>query len=218
VSLYYTHTLIPTLVDYTAQPLHVRDFFLALCKLGAAPAAAQFCLTKPDGKVRKGKDPWTGESISIPSRERTTFAGAETSPSWLIDVNDYDVTMSGTGSVDFPLLEFEHKSSYYLDVHCCRRPAIVSTSDCHDCSRKSKTPAFGEPCGIEHRMGIYNNPSTMERIEVPNAGCARFWIEFSFGKFLFPKIDKTLDLLPRSVVELAEQAFQIDLVQGCHWG
>jgi hypothetical protein len=54
-------------------------------------------------------------------------------------------------------------------------------------------------------------------IEVPNAGSARFWIEFEFGKFIYPKIEKRLEILSPLLVETAEECFQAEFVQGCRF-
>jgi hypothetical protein len=45
-------------------------------------------------------------------------------------------------------------------------------------------PDFGEACAVESKNGIYSHPWTGEVIEVPDAGCVRFWIELEFGKWL----------------------------------
>ena len=71
--------------------------------------------------------------------------------------------------------------------------------------------------------GPIDNPNTarfrLEVIKVPGAGCARFWIEFALGKFLFPEIQgDNLELLNPAIAGEAEQIFGAEFVQGCHWG
>ena len=55
-------------------------------------------------------------------------------------------------------------------------------------------------------------------INVPAAGCSRFWIELVFGKAMFPKIEGSLDLLHPSVVAASNKAFGVNFAQGCWWG
>jgi hypothetical protein len=78
-------------------------------------------------------------------------------------------------------------------------------------------PGFGEPWNGESTIGIFTNPWTGEAIEVPNAASARFWIEFEFGKFIYPRIDKSFDVFDPRLVEKAEECFQTKFVQGCRF-
>jgi hypothetical protein len=118
-----------------------------------------------------------------------------------------------------PAFEFAFKGTYDFLVHCCLRPEVVSTSDWHDeIPIRRKVEFFGKPCNPKDRLGVYHNPNTLEVIEVPDAGCARFWIEFEYGKMLFPPIEDRLDLIEATIVAVAKCAFGINFVQGCHWG
>jgi hypothetical protein len=78
-------------------------------------------------------------------------------------------------------------------------------------------PAFGSRCEAEPDAGIFSNPWTGSAIEVAGAGCARFWIEFEFGKFVLPRIEDRLDLLSPAVVNLAEDCFKSGFIQGCRF-
>jgi hypothetical protein len=113
---------------------------------------------------------------------------------------------------------FDLVGTYDFLVHCCLRAQVVSTSDWHDeVLVKQKVEFFGRPCNPKDRLGIFHNPNTLEVIEVPKAGCARFWIEFEFGNMLFPTIEGRLDLIEPRIVDAAKKNFAIEWVQGCHW-
>jgi hypothetical protein len=78
---------------------------------------------------------------------------------------------------------------------------------------------FRDPCDPAQTEGIFINHKTGETIFLPGAGCARFWIEFAFGKWLFPEMKgNDLDLLRPHVVDAAQKAFSVRFAQGCHWG
>jgi hypothetical protein len=88
----------------------------------------------------------------------------------------------------------------------------LATSEQGLCRLVSRHSACRAP---EKRNGIFRNPKTGAAIEVQNAACARFWIEFQFGKWLFPKIGDSLDLLRPSILAVASDIFRTSLAQGC---
>jgi hypothetical protein len=47
---------------------------------------------------------------------------------------------------------------------------------------------------------------------------AHFWIEFKFGNWLVPRIERSLDLLPPEILALATESFGMSFAQGCHFG
>ena len=139
-------------------------------------------------------------------------------PAALKRLNDYIATVSGKGPPKLPAFEFEYKGVYDFLVHCWLRAEVVSTSDWHDEGPVTQeVEFFGQPCSPNNRLGIFHNPNTLEVIQVQGAGCARFWIEFEYGKMLFPPIEDRLDLIEPAIVEVAERDFGIKFVQGCHW-
>ncbi|MGB7265697.1 MAG: hypothetical protein WBC92_09305 [Terracidiphilus sp.] len=48
---------------------------------------------------------------------------------------------------------------------------------------------------------------------MPNAGSARFWVEFSFADWLVPHLPDDFDLLDSSLVRAAEDHFGVKLTQ-----
>jgi hypothetical protein len=236
MSMYYTHLMIADRVDYAPRPGQVADFFAALIDIGAAPvnlkieAQADFepltyAMRKSwTAEFRRGTNPATGEAIAIPryTAEFADVAALRQALRALQGLDEYEVAIFGSGPPKLSLLPvgtfadggyIPHDGPYDLAARCCLEPDIVSTS-----GYDAPVP-FRSFCDPTHRTGHFTNPRTGEAIRVPNAGCARFWIEFRFGKWLFPEMkDNSLDLLPASVVDAAQTAFAVRFAQGCCWG
>jgi hypothetical protein len=132
----------------------------------------------------------------------------------LLGLDDYDVMVSGQGPAKVPPFklyattdsESEFKGTYSYEVRCRLRAEAVSTCE---------EPPFGSPCSSQRQNGIFRHPNTGATIEVPSAACARFWIEFQFGKWLLPKIDRSLNLLEPSILASAIEHFGAGFVEGC---
>jgi hypothetical protein len=214
----YCHTLIPEHVDFVPDPKQIASFLSSLVAVSAAPLEPKISLSKLSGEVRSVMNPFTGETSSMPMRKVDKLMDLTAIPAALKQTDDYDLTLAGKGPPKLPAFKFDFKGEYDFLIHCCLRAEVVSTSDWHDdVPIEQKVEFFGRPCNPKDRLGIFHNPSTREVIEVPKAGCARFWIEFEFGKMLFPPIKNRLDLIEPKIVEVAEAGFGIKFVQGCHW-
>jgi hypothetical protein len=214
----YTHTLIPDRVEFVPDPMQVGTFLSSLASIGAAPLKPVITVSKLTGEMRTFNNPFTGKTDSYPRRKAEKLKDVAALPGELKGLDDYNVTVTGKGPPKLPALVFDFKGTYDFLVHCCLRAEVVSTSNWHDeVPVKRKVEFFGRPCSSKDRLGIFHNPSTLAVIEVPNAGCARFWIEFEYGKMLFPPIDDRLDLMEPKIVEVADKDFGIKFVQGCNW-
>jgi hypothetical protein len=246
--MYYSHTLIPDQADYIPHSYQVADFYSHLIDLGAAPRQAELILwtekepprrtgLRTSMRERKGRNPVSGGAIRVVDYMTRLDSVSIVGPA-LERLEEYKLEIRGIGPLR-PLFKFDdalvhdelerivEDRSYEFSIFCCLQPDIVSMSDDHVAafSGEGKTPEgetvvpFGEICSAANRTGFFSNPNTMELIRVPGAGCARFWIEFRFGKWLFPDIkDDSLDLLPANVVGAAQQIFGVRYLQGCHWG
>jgi hypothetical protein len=237
----YCHTLIPVQFDFVPQPNQVAAFLAELVSRRAAPLEAKYRLGKVDG-FRTAVNPITQETVSIPRRRYRAIESVEGIVAGQQGLDDYNLQCTGKGPPNIPPMTLwvhelqprtpgqtiqdvqvenckivEFKQVYGFIIHCCLRGEVVSTSDQHDSIIERLAPGFGEPYRSHNRLGIFNHPCTNKIIEVPNAGCARFWIEFEFGKWLFPKMDDRLDLLEPSIVETAGDCFGVSFIQGCHW-
>jgi hypothetical protein len=237
MSLYYRHLLIPRRADYKAAPGQVADFFAALVELGVTSVDSRFQIRTYTEQAnwaeqhRTGTDPMTGEALVLERWIADVRAIADI-PSYLQALDEYDISVTGLETPKLPLLRLDpqlNAAKHVVDIACCVRPHAVSTSDFHNRERVSFRDFFywrwwfpparsGEPCKAIDGTGIFTNPTTGETMEVPEAGCACSWIEFRFGKFLFPRVGHTLELLPASVVSAAERIFQLRFAQGCSWG
>jgi len=168
----------------------------------------------------------TGEAVVVPPRYECTINDTPSVALELDGLNEYDLKMSGKGPPRLVPFRFDDKlnpqgQAYDFAVHCCRRPHIASTSDYHfDLNREGlKVTPFGDACYKTQRTGFFINHKTAETIRVPNAGCARFWIEFAFGEWLFPEMKgDSLNLLAAPIVVAAQQEFSVGFAQGCCWG
>lgn len=111
-----------------------------------------------------------------------------------------------------------YEDRYICEVSCYLRLQLVSTS-CWgvETSPHQNVPIFGGPCEGERTTGVFSHPWTNEIIEVPNAGCARFWIEFEFGKFLLPEMVSSLDALSHAIVAKTEECFRTKFVKACRF-
>ena len=89
-------------------------------------------------------------------------------------------------------------------------------SDLDDEETGCDVPFFGKPCGKQSRTALFRHPLTGALIEVANASCARFWVEFEFGKWLLPKIDDSLNILDPAITDLTDQCFGLAFAQGFH--
>jgi hypothetical protein len=65
---------------------------------------------------------------------------------------------------------------------------------------------------------VFRHPRRDLEFTIPKAGCARFWIEFRFGKWLYPRVRESLDLIHPDILAKAEEAFRTGFAQGCLWG
>ena len=214
----YAHTLIAEDLDFTPTPQQIAAFFEALVKLGAAPDAAKLRVMKLSGEVRSFKNPFTGETKQIPWHTHVPVADIAAIPEAIAGLVHYKVIMSGQGPPELPALTFDHKGMYEFLVLCNLREQPVSTSSCADNVRKARgLPFFDDPCLPTDRTGVFQNAEGDKIIEVPNAGCACFWIQVEYGKWLFPKIENSLEIIEPSIVASARQCFGTKFVQGCHW-
>jgi hypothetical protein len=227
----YIHTLIPFDSNYTAKPAQVEAFFTDLLRLpnfrliADSPFQQGLRISKPFAKVRTMVNPITGETKTFRTPEFTKINAPDAISPLIDSLDDFGVSASGEWrSDDPPLVLFttdgeQFKENYNCEVRYEQRSMPISTSAWDEDAGPNvrNVPQFGEPCSPSNDTGVFTNPWTGESVEVPHAGCARFWIEFEFGKFIFPKADKNFDFLNPSIVREAEQCFQTRFVQGCRF-
>jgi len=223
----YVHTLIAADSSFAPKSEQIADFLDRLvtsCNfqiIADQPYQPGVRLVKPSGRYRSFTDPLTGETKSFPVSERIRIERISDIPLVIEGPRHFSVLMSGEWNrehLPLSLLTTDgvpFDGNYLCEVSCHLRPDVVSTS-CLGMNSGSdlNVPTFGEPCGADCKIGVFSHPWTEELIEVPDGGCARFWIEFEFGKFLLPQMDDTLEVLNPSIVMKAEECFQRRFVQG----
>lgn len=227
----YTHTLISVDSEFVPDPAQVATFFGDLISqfkfstISGQRFLPGLIVAKPTGKLRWGTNPMTGEKISIPEQDRLSIERIEDIPAVIEGVKHYTVAQSGQWIGDerpMVLLKTDgvpYEENYISTVKCELRPEVVSTSawDVEAGPNTRNVPAFGSVSKSGNKNGIFPNPWTGEAIEVADAGCARFWIEFEFGKFIYPRITDNLDVMSTAIVSGAEQAFGTKFAQGCRF-
>jgi hypothetical protein len=227
VGLYYCHRLIPTHPSFCPTPDKIAAFLESLINLGVvgnAPTLRGYSLKQVVPQVRQGRNPMTGETLVIrgPSRlpDRSfSLATINELATAVGDAVEYDVHVSNETILSPPPLPVEFDGPYYLGV-CCHVRTQPESMSCVEGAGKAETShAAFRDLGSEPPMGRFTDPHTATIIEVPNAGYARFWIDFELGKFIVPTIsDGDLRILDPRIVELAAGCFQFKFAQGCAYG
>jgi len=227
----YIHTLIPIDSEFVPSAAQIVSFisrlisqfkFSPICGGRWLPGLV---VSKASGKLRWGTNAWTGERISIPARDRFTLSRLEEIPGSIEGSTDYTVSHSGQWlGQDRPIDLLGTKGDPYLENYICTvscelRSEAVSTSawDTEAGPNTRNVPSFGSVCNDQPVIGIFPNPWNGEVIEVAHAGSARFWVEFEFGKFIYPKVSDSFDVMSPGIVLSAEQCFNTKFVQGCRF-
>ncbi len=216
----YTHTLIPVPNHFKPTAEQVQAFLEQMIKLGAVEGTLSLTGRTLSKQVRTATNPFTGEKITIPMRDRFAIPSVSKVAEAIAGLGDYSVALSGTGVPKTPPVPLEFTEPYHVGITCRNSRTLCSTSDLHLDEAWHQAPAaYGAPSHEERETGFFTNPHTGETVEVAHAGCASFWIEFELGKFLFPKIDVgDLEILNPVVVGKAVAIFGVHFVQGCVWG
>jgi len=215
----YLHTLIPTDATFVPRPEQIVQFLDGIFALGAEPLKWNLLLAKPSGRVREVKNPLTGEANQIPLNDRVPIENPSDLPSHIADLEEYYVALAGEGPPRTPPFPVYYEDSpftktYSFAVRCFLKPRPVSMSDLGDERIGEEMPFFGQRSS--RRDALFRHPVSGELIEVSNAGSARFWVEFEFGKWLLPKITDSLNILDHSIDAMADQAFSVFFRQGFH--
>lgn len=222
----YSHLLISSDPDFVPDPAAIESFFnLLIDSFGfqivlSPPIQPGYLLLTPSAKPRVGRNPWTGETITIPSFDRTIFKAASEIPSAIKDLHQFTVRLSGKWPSDKAPIHLSTTNHEPFEgelvcfAECNLRPEAVCTSDCWDESHPDQAElAFDDPNGRKQPVGIFTNPWTAESVEVPGAGFARFWVAFEFGKWLFPELMDGFNLLQPQLFNEIEQCFDVPFIQ-----
>lgn len=222
----YVHTLIAADSGFVPKPSQVEKFFELLTTnyhfriISDGRFQPGLRLMKPSGESRSVTNPMTRESLSMPIFDRIKIENLSDLSRAAEGLESYSVLASGEWALEKPFIlltteEIPFTGSYLCEASCHIQPEPVSTS-CWDEEagpNDLKVPYFGDPCEMKNSNGTFSHPLTGKPIRVADAGCARFWIEFEFGKFLLPKMDDSLNILSPTMVTKIEDCFGTRLVQ-----
>ncbi|HWB10570.1 MAG TPA: hypothetical protein VG826_15175 [Pirellulales bacterium] len=216
---HYTHTLIAKPKDFVPSANQVQQFISDMVTKGVVPLPVKITGRTATGETRTMPNPFGGKPVVHEIQIPVKIDGLDRIFSAVAHLSDYNVMVSGFGQPQLPPVPIEFSDAYGVSLSCRVSSTLRSTSNLHDESSGIPLPFFGKPCDIGFDMGFFTNPHTGETIKVPDAGCARLWIEVELGKFLFPQItNDNLALLNPAIVADACRAFGIEFVQGCFWG
>jgi hypothetical protein len=220
MSLRYCHTLIPRSPEFVPTAGQVQAFLAAMIQWGVLGGEPSLVMRTPSARVRRGLNPFTRQLEEYPMTDHTDLPDVNRVADVIKGRADYEVQASGMGRPEHPPLPLAFGGPYHVGIVCHVSSRLRSTSDPHDeVGEWPGVPFFGDPCEAVIERGIFCNPHTMEVIEVAGGGCARFWVEFELGKWLFPAFERgDLELLDPAIVAGAERLFGIGFAQGCNWG
>jgi hypothetical protein len=222
----YAHLLIAADPDFVPDPAQVTAFFnLILNSFGfrlvvELPFEPGIIVLKPSDRVRKGTDPMTGEVITIPVRDRLVLRDSAEIFSSIHNLGEWTVGASGKWVLGKTPIElrvsdgkpFESECSCFMS--CNQRPKPVCTGNWWGEFHGGMPEfTFGDPNSPIQSAGVFTQPWTGERVEVSEAGSARFWIEFEFGKWLLPKMTDGFDVLRPELVTAVQNCFGTRFVQ-----
>jgi len=242
MSLYYSHFLVPLLPEYRPNAVDITNFVQGIIDRGNVAIAATISfarIEKVEGRLREIQNAFTGKISMIQSPSRRVKPLTKSFDlSQLVELaanqTEYDVSIVGEGLPRNPPLDIGYSengewktmnSPYHLEIRCRVRAHIVRL---HYLENETELdappdllnfrPRFDEDCTLDDRDGVFVHPEA-GAIRIPNAGCGMFWLEFNYGKHIFPRLGHNgVNLLTESVTKLAQNAFATDFVQACNWG
>ena len=214
----YTHTLIPDRIIFAADPKQVGAFLTSLVTLGAAPLKPTVTASKLSGEVRTFKNPFTGKTDSFPMRRAETLKDVAAVPATLKGLNDYNVTLAGKDRPSFPpssLTSQANTISLFIAASARKSSRLRTGTTSLRSSEKWNSSAGHAARKTGWASIIIRTPSKSSRCR---RQVVRFWIEFEYGKMLFPPIVDRLDLIEPKIVAAAEKEFAVKLFQAATGG
>jgi len=217
----YSQTLIAKPKDFIPSVSQIEEFLSSMIAQGVVPDNPTIVLRVPTGKTREYPyvDPLTGKNLIVELKDHKKLESLVKISNVVQALHDYELEVAGVGRPKLPPLAIGFKDSYHVGVTCFVSSKHRSTSDLHEAGIGKRITRYRQLCPEMPNDGFFSNPHTLETITVPDAGCARFWVQFELGKFLVPEFKQSgMELLNPPIVAEAERAFGIAFVQGCYWG
>ena len=226
----YTHLLISTSKTYRPTAQAVCQFLQQMIQTGSVGRDHEISfgkVVKQEPRIREVQNPFTRkmQQHRMPSRRRPRaehLSGASQIVALADQEQEYDVSVASTvqptnppldiGSVDEKGTWQSWAEPYHLEICCRVRSSLVRL--CY-----FKQGEFDEDCTEDESEGFFEHPLLPSPVRIPNAGCGRFWIEFEYGKWLYPRPKNDgVALLAPDVTRLAAEIFGTPFVEACLWG
>jgi hypothetical protein len=218
----YIHLLIARDDDYVPTSKQVADYLAAMIEVRLVPRVESIKVTTPSDKVRTGVNPFTGETVTLPTWNVQRLKNASEIAFAAEEWSEYGTYVSGNGRPSIPPFSVAFgkpykDEPYAISVACqiCAQPR--STSSVYDDDETSgRLTQFRAPSPKPAPCGYFTDPTSGATVEVTNAGRARFWIEIELGKWLFPVTkDNNLEILNPTLLDTTNSIFGTSFVQGC---
>jgi hypothetical protein len=216
----YIHTLIAIPKNFTPAALQVQKFLSALEAQQVVPENPAIILRIPTGKMREFPNlpPTISQQLSVEIKEHKRLQELNEISSAVGSLPNYELNLASVGRPKLPPLKINFNEPYHVGITCRVYSECRSTSNPHEENDNEKIIHYGKICSESQKDGLFTNPHNGASFKISDAGCARFWIEFELGKFLFPEFtNSNLAFLNPFIVKEAEQTFGIQFVQGCCW-
>jgi hypothetical protein len=88
MSLRYTHTLIPTSLEFTPTPAQVQTYLEAMLTTGVIGGEPMLTLRTPSGRTREARNPFTGDILSSVLRSMSDLHEESGGPPGVPDFGD----------------------------------------------------------------------------------------------------------------------------------
>lgn len=80
------------------------------------------------------------------------------------------------------------------------------------------TPTFDEDCEADSTAGVFVHPE-LDAYTLSKGGCACSWVEFRYGKFVYPRaINGSAEVMRGDIIDLTKSLFENDVIEASHWG
>jgi hypothetical protein len=239
----YTHLLVSVSKTYRPTAEVVCRFLEWIIQAGAVGVDHKISFRKVvrvEPRFHDGPNTFTGKGtyrMWMPSRRRPhreDLSAVSQAVALAEQEQEYDVSVESTAPPTHPPLDVgavdkngdwqRWEEAYYLAIRCRVRNCAVRLcplkigEDPNHRPVDAYIPTFDEDCAEDELDGLFEHPLPSDPILIRNAGCARFWIEFEYGKWLYPRLKNNgVDVLDQAVVNAATDIFGTAFIEACLW-
>jgi hypothetical protein len=216
----YQHLLIPPSPEFVPNEEMVENYFEELKALQMLPIEPNFKTLVFTGRERLvATNPRTREKCYGPEFNVHRFTELNAAANSVGGQSAYDFSVEGKGSVSVQPFNL-----YSGDNYASQAPGNLWSGEFSysiNCRLRSKSTHFlhspkGCKCKIHtDERAVFKIPWSDKSIRTPGPASARFWIEFSVGEYLMPRIKNSLEILNQQLYAVANRVFGICFIQGC---